>query len=36
MGIGIELSEIDEVIQKFSHDITNSISLIHNDKIYTF
>lgn len=35
-GYRIELSEIDEVIQKFSHDITNSISLIHNDKIYTF
>lgn len=35
-GFRIELSEIDEIIYKFSNNIENSISLVYDKKIYTF
>lgn len=35
-GFRIELSEIDEIIYKFSNNIENSISLVYDRKIYTF
>ena len=35
-GYRIELSEIDEVISKYSNNLEYSYSLIHNKKIYSF